>query len=116
MLKIYGIKSCNTMKKARAWLEDRGVEHVFHDYKSAGVPEERLRGWVEELGWEALVNTRGTTWRRLPEEDKADLDAEKAVRLMLANPSLIKRPVLDLGDRRVVGFSEDQYADLFPGP
>jgi Spx/MgsR family transcriptional regulator len=114
MITLYGIANCDTMKKARAWLDGNGVEYTFHDYKKAGIDEPLVRGWVAELGWEALVNRRGTTWRRLPEAAREGLDAESAVRLMVDHPSLIRRPVLDTGEARQVGFSEDLYRELFP--
>ena len=109
---LYGIKNCDTMKKARAWLESRGVKYEFHDYKSAGVDRQALERWCKELGWESLLNRAGTTFRALPDADKADLDAGKAIALMLAQPSMIKRPVLDLGDRTLVGFKPELYAGL----
>jgi Spx/MgsR family transcriptional regulator len=113
MVTLYGIANCDTMKKARAWLDAQGIRHAFHDYKRAGVDESLLRGWVAELGWEALVNRRGTTWRRLPESQREGIDAESAIRLMVANSSLIRRPVLDTGEARHVGFSETLYQELF---
>lgn len=113
MVTLYGIPNCDTVKKARAWLSAAGVDHAFHDYKKAGVDAAQLRGWVEELGWDVLLNKAGTTFRALPDADKQDIDADKAIALMLANPSIIKRPVLDLGDRRVVGFRDGTYAALF---
>ena len=103
---MYGIANCDTVKKARAWLDARGVSYAFHDYKKAGIEEARLRGWAAELGWERLLNRAGTTFRKLPDEDKQDLTEDRAIALMLAQPSMIKRPVLDLGDRRLVGFSK----------
>ena len=106
---LYGIKNCDTMKKARAWLDAAGVAYDFHDYKSAGIDRARLEGWVEELGWQTLLNRAGTTFRKLPEAAQADLDAGKAIALMLEQPSMIKRPVLDLGDRRLVGFKPELY-------
>ncbi|APF39398.1 ArsC family reductase [Chelatococcus daeguensis] len=106
---IYGIKNCDTMKKARAWLEARDVAHAFHDYRSAGIDRERLTDWVRQAGWEKLLNRAGTTFRKLPGADKEGLDEAKAVGLMLANPSLIKRPVLDIDGRIVVGFSPAGY-------
>ena len=109
MITLYGIKNCDTVKKARAWLDARGIAHDFHDYKKAGIDEVRLRGWARELGWETLLNRAGTTFRKLPDADKADLDEDKAVALMLAQPPMIKRPVLDLGDRRLVGFKADDW-------
>ena len=107
---IYGIKNCDTMKKARAWLDQHGVVHLFHDYKASGVDKTRLLGWVAEHGWETVLNRAGTTFRALPESEKSGLDADKAIALMLANPSMIKRPVLDLGERRLVGFKPELYA------
>ena len=108
---LYGIKNCDTIKKARAWLETQGVAYDFHDYKLAGIDEARLRGWAHELGWERLLNRAGTTFRKLPDADKEGLDEDRAVALMLAQPSMIRRPVLDLGDRRLAGFGEDAYRD-----
>ena len=107
---IYGIKNCETIKKARAWLNKRGVEYDFHDYKTAGIERERLERWEEEVGWETLLNRAGTTFRKLPDKDKAALNAKKAVALMLAQPSMIKRPVLDLGGGKLlVGFAPEQF-------
>ena len=106
---IYGIKSCDTMKKARAWLGENGVAYDFHDYKVSGIDRHRLESWVEELGWETVLNRAGTTFRGLPEDKKQYLDADKAVALMLEQPSMIKRPVLDLGDRRLAGFKPELY-------
>jgi arsenate reductase (glutaredoxin) len=106
---LYGIRNCDTVKKARAWLEARGVAYDFHDYKMAGIDEPRLRGWAAELGWEKVLNRAGTTFRKLPEADRADLDEDKAVALMLAQPSMIRRPILDLGDRRLLGFGEESW-------
>ena len=108
---LYGIRNCDTVKKARAWLEVEGVAYDFHDYKTAGVDEARLRGWTEELGWDRLLNRAGTTFRKLPDAEKKDLDEDKAIALMLAQPSMIKRPVLDIGDRRLAGFSEADYRE-----
>ena len=107
---LYGIKACDTMSKARAWLDAHGVAYAFHDYKTAGIDRARLAAWVDELGWEAVLNRAGTTFRKLPEANKAPLDAAKAITLMLAQPSMIKRPVLDLGDRRIAGFKPEVYA------
>ena len=98
---LYGIKACDTMKKARAWLDGHGVAYAFHDYKTAAIDRTRLQAWVDELGWEAVLNRAGTTFRKLPESDRQNLDAAKAVELMLAQPSMIKRPILDLGVRRI---------------
>src|SRR5512139_1077356 len=96
---IYGIKNCDTMKKARAWLEAKKIAYAFHDYKTEGIDRARLEGWVKSAGWETLLNRAGTTFRKLPDKDKDGLDAKKAVALMLAQPSMIKRPVLDIGGR-----------------
>jgi arsenate reductase len=109
MIRMYGIKNCDTIKKARAWLDANGVAYAFHDYKSAGIEEARLRAWAAELGWEKLLNRSGTTFRKLPDADKDGLGEDEAIALMLAQPSMIKRPVLDLGTRRLIGFGEDQW-------
>ena len=106
---LYGIPNCDTVKKARVWLDQHGVAHVFHDYKKAGIDRASLERWVNEHGWETVLNRAGTTFRKLPDADRANLDADKAVALMLAQPSMIKRPVLDLGDRRIVGFKPEIY-------
>lgn len=110
---IYGIPNCDTMKKARAWLAAHGVEHRFHDYRKDGVDRAWLEARVAEHGWETLLNRSGTTFRKLPEDQRQGLDAARAVELMLAQPGMIKRPVLDLGDRSVVGFRPETYAALF---
>ncbi|MBI1186229.1 MAG: ArsC family reductase [Alphaproteobacteria bacterium] len=107
---IYGIKNCDTMKKARAWLDDSGVAYTFHDYKSAGIDKARLEVWCKAVGWEALLNRAGQTFRKLPDDEKADLNAAKAVALMLAHPSAIKRPVLDVDGALIVGFKPEAYA------
>lgn len=110
---IYGIKACDTMKKARDWLDSHDVAYSFHDYKAAGVDRARLERWAGELGWEALLNRAGTTFRKLPEADRQNLDQAKAIALMLAQPSMIKRPVLDVGAELIVGFKPDRYAAAF---
>lgn len=110
---IHGIKSCDTMKKARTWLDERGIEYRFHDYKSVGVSPDLLRAWIGKVGWEVLLNRSGTTFRALPEAARQDLDADKAVALMTAQPSMIKRPVLDVDGRLLVGFKPDEYARVF---
>jgi arsenate reductase len=107
---IYGIKNCDTMKKARAWLDGHGVAYGFHDYKSEGIAKDKLRHWCDELGWETLLNRAGTTFRKLPDDDREDLNERKALALMLAQPSMIKRPVLDLGGKLLVGFKPGIYA------
>lgn len=110
---IYGIKNCDTMKKARAWLDSHGVIYAFHDYKVEGIDRARLESWARDVSWETLLNRAGTTFRKLPDADKSDLDKQKAVALMLAQPSVIKRPVLDVGGRLLVGFKPELYAEAF---
>jgi Spx/MgsR family transcriptional regulator len=110
---IYGIKNCDTMKKAFAWLDDHGVRYDFHDYKKAGIDAARLKAWSKQVGWEPLLNTRGTTWRKLSPAQQAKLDEAKALRLMSENPSLIKRPVLQHGNMLMVGFLPEQYSEAF---
>lgn len=112
-VQLYGIRNCDTMKKAWTWLDAHGVAYDFHDYKKEGVARETLEDWVDRLGWETLLNRAGTTFRKLPEADRAELDAEKAIALMLAQPSMIKRPVLEAGEQIQVGFRPDAYAALF---
>ena len=107
---LHGISNCDTVKKARVWLDQHGVAFAFHDYKKAGIDRPRLEAWVAEHGWEIVLNRAGTTFRALPDADKAEIDADKAVALMLAQPSMIKRPVLDMGDRTMVGFKPERYA------
>ncbi len=113
--KMYGIRNCDTVKKARAWLDDRGVDHVFHDYKTSGIDADTLQGWLDVLGWEVVLNRAGTTFRKLPDADKQALDQDKAKALMLAQPSMIKRPVLDLGGWTLVGFKPEIYAEALGG-
>jgi arsenate reductase (glutaredoxin) len=110
---IYGIKNCDTMKKARAWLDAHKVAYEFHDYKAAGIDRAALEGWAAKVGWETLLNRAGTTFRALPDADKADLSEKKAIALMQAQPSMIKRPVLDQGGKLLVGFKPEQYAAAF---
>jgi arsenate reductase (glutaredoxin) len=113
---IYGIKNCNTMKKARAWLDEHGVVYDFHDYKTAGIDRERLERWSKKVGWEMLLNRAGTTFKKLPDKDKAGLSEKKAMALMQAQPSMIKRPVLDLGGGKLlVGFKPETYDDAIRG-
>ncbi len=107
---IYGIKNCDTMKKARAWLDAHGVPYEFHDYKAAGVEKERLERWSGKVGWETLLNRAGTTFKKLPDSDKDGLTEKKALALMLAQPSMIKRPVLEVGGKLLVGFKPEIYA------
>jgi arsenate reductase len=107
---IYGIKNCDTMKKARAWLDSHGVAYSFHDYKAAGISKDKLKRWADELGWETLLNRAGTTFRKLPDADKEGLNERKALGLMLAQPSMVKRPVLEVGGKLLVGFKPEIYA------
>jgi arsenate reductase len=111
---VYGIKNCDTMKKARAWLDAHAVAYDFHDYKTKGIEPERVRNWAKEVGWETLLNRSGTTFRKLGDHEKTALDEKKALALMALHPTLIRRPVLDLGDRIVVGFKPDVYAEALP--
>jgi len=115
VITLYGIRNCDTVKKARAWLDARGFAYDFHDYKSAGIDEGRLRGWARELGWERLLNRSGTTFRKLPEADKQGLDEDQAIALMLAQPSMIRRPILDTGAERLAGFSAESYETALAG-
>ncbi len=107
---LYGIRNCETMKKAWTWLEQHGVAYEFHDYKKQGLERARLEGWVRQVGWETLLNRAGTTFRKLPDAERQDLTEAKAVDLMLTQPSMIKRPVLDLKDRILVGFKPEHYS------
>ena len=111
---IYGIKNCDTMKKARAWLDGRGIAYAFHDYKTEGVERARIEGWAREVGWETLLNRAGTTFRKLPEQDKESLTETKAIALMLDQPSMIKRPVLEAGGKLIVGFKPATYEEALP--
>ncbi len=110
---LYGIPNCDTMKKARVWLDQQGVEYRFHNYKADGIDEATLRRWIDQVGWEKLLNRAGTTFRKLDEADRQDIDAGKAIRLMQAQPSLIKRPVLDRDGTLTVGFKPEIYAEIF---
>jgi arsenate reductase len=113
MVRLYGIANCDTMKKARQWLEEQGIEYRFHDYKKEGVDETRLRRWVKQVGWETLLNRRGMMWRKLDEAVKADLNQASAIGIMLQTPSIIKRPVLEYGKNLHVGFRTEEYARIF---
>jgi arsenate reductase (glutaredoxin) len=113
MITIYGIKNCDTMKKARVWLDTHGVAYAFHDYKAQGVERGVLEKWSREVGWETLLNRAGTTFRKLPDKDKAGLDQGKAIALMFDQPSMIKRPVLDVDGALIVGFKPEIYAKAF---
>jgi len=110
---LHGIKACDTMKKARDWLEGQGVPYAFHDYKVVGVDAATLERWAGQVGWEVLLNRSGTTFRKLPDADKAGIDQAKAIALMVAQPSMIKRPVLDIDGVLTVGFRPETYARVF---
>ena len=110
---IYGIKNCDTMKKARAWLDSNGVAYDFHDYKAAGVAKEKLKTWSDKVGWEMLLNRAGTTFRKLADKDKEGLTEKKAVALMMVQPSMIKRPVVEVAGQLLVGFRPEHYAKAF---
>jgi arsenate reductase len=111
--RIYGIKNCDTMKKAMTWLNDHGVAHEFIDHKKAGVAEAHLPDWNARAGWEKLLNTRGLMWKKLSEDERAAVDEQKALKLMAQYPALIKRPVLDTGSKLLVGFTPESYAEQF---
>jgi len=113
MVTLYGIANCDTVRKARRWLEAQGVDYRFHDFRKDGLVREQLEAWASELGWEQLLNRRGITWRKLPEELRSGIDQAGAVQVMLEHPAIIKRPLLDLGRRRILGFSPDLYTELF---
>ena len=110
---LYGIKNCDTMKKARAWLDAKGIAHELHDYKKQGIDAESVTRWVEELGWQTVLNRAGATFRALPDADKQDIDARKAIALMLAHTSMIKRPILDRDGVLTAGFKPEIYETLF---
>ena len=113
-ISLYGIKNCDTMKKARAWLDKHGVAYDFHDYKSRGIDKARLESWAKKTGWETLLNRAGTTFKKLPDEDKEGITEAKAIKLMLAQPSMIKRPVLELArGKLLVGFKPEAYEEAF---
>jgi arsenate reductase len=112
MIKIYGIPNCDTMKKARKWLDKNGLEYEFHDYKKLGVPEKSLKTWVKKAGWDIVLNKRGTTWRKLADDVKNNIDETSSIQVMLNNPSAIKRPVLESGKTLLIGFKEEEYKAL----
>ena len=112
MITVYGISNCDTMKKAMRWLDEHGVAYRFHDYRKDGLDLKLLKAWEKELGWESLLNRRGMLWRKLPQATREHIDRATALQAMQDNPGIIRRPLLDLGERRVVGFSADDYAAL----
>jgi arsenate reductase len=113
MTTLYGIPNCDTMKKARTWLADNGVEYDFHDYKKLGIEKKKLVEWIKAVGWETLLNRRGMMWRKVPDDVKASIDEKSAIKLMLETPSIIKRPVLEANGKVTVGFKPETYEELF---
>ena len=113
MTRLYGIPNCDTMKKARKWFADNGIDYEFHDYKRRGIEREKLEEWIGEVGWEVLLNRRGMMWRKVPDDVKASIDEQSAIRLMLETPSIIKRPVLEAKGKVIVGFKPETYEELF---
>ncbi|MCU7800363.1 MAG: ArsC family reductase [gamma proteobacterium symbiont of Lucinoma myriamae] len=113
LITLYGIPNCDTVRKARQWLTENEVEYQFHNFKKEGLQQPLLEKWVNALGWETLLNKRGTTWRKLPDKVKADIDQDKAIQIMLDATSIIKRPVLDNNGVLSVGFKDEQYQSLF---
>lgn len=107
---VYGIPNCDTVKKARQWLESEGIDYAFHNYKKQGVPQDHLKAWIADKGWEPILNKRGTTFRKLPEEDRQDIDPAKAEQLLLANPSMIKRPIVEFDGGLLVGFDTQEWS------
>ena len=112
MVTMYGIPNCDTIKKARKWLEANSVDYQFHDYRKNGLKAKQLKQWSKELCWEILLNRRGTTWRKLPEAAREAINEESAIALMLEHPAMIKRPLLDTGKTRIIGFREEEYSEL----
>ena len=110
---LYGIKNCDTIRNARRWLSDEDIEFTFYDFRSDGLDKNRLSPWVDELGWEVLVNKRSTTWRNLDPDVKENIDQKMALNIMLEQPTIIRRPILDLGNKRIVGFSAETYHSVF---
>lgn len=113
MVTLYGIANCDTVKKARRWLDEHGIAYRFHDYKKVGIDENLLRRWIDRVGWETLLNRRGMMWRKLDAGVKSEINEANAVRIMLETPSIIKRPVLEAGNTLHVGFTEEAYSKLF---
>lgn len=116
MITLYGISNCDTVRKARRWLDQQGIAYRFHDYRRDGLDETRLRAWLAEFGWERLINRRGRSWRELPEAARAAMDDEHAVDALLANPTLIRRPLLEHNTSRLLGFAPDDYQTLLGPP
>ena len=110
---LYGISNCDTIKKAKNWLDKEGIDYSFHDYRKQGLDSDMLTPWVDSLGWEALLNRRGTTWRKLPDDVKQNIERDSAINIMLENPSIIKRPLLIKGDEQYLGFKDSHYGEIF---
>ncbi|MFT5134224.1 MAG: arsenate reductase [Gammaproteobacteria bacterium] len=110
---LYGIKNCDTIKKAKKWLDGNGVDYQFHDFRSEGIDRKLIDSWLKQVEWETLLNTRGTTWRNLPNDLKEDISKTKAIKIMLENPTIIKRPVLSVKNKIYVGFKDEEYKSLF---
>ena len=115
MTKLYGIPNCDSVRKARQWLDGRGIAYVFHDFRKDGLDAKQVAAWVKQAGWETLLNRKGTTWRQLPTGQREGINAQRAQALMLEQPTLIKRPVLETGKHLEVGFDADHYTTLFKG-
>jgi arsenate reductase len=113
MVTIYGIRNCDTMRRAMRWLDEQGVEYRFHDVRKAGLDRATLEAWAADLGWEALLNRRGQLWRKVPEPVRERIDRDSALALMLDDPGIVRRPVLDTGERRYLGFSPERYREIF---
>jgi len=110
---LFGIKNCDTIKKARKWLEGNGIDYQFHDFRSDGIDKNLIDSWLKQVEWETLLNTRGTTWRKLPDGVKKDTSKTRAVKIMLENPAIIKRPVLSVKNKQYVGFKDEEYKEIF---
>ncbi len=113
MIKLYAIPNCNTVKKARTWLDENNIEYEFHNYKKQGIDKESLQQWIDDLGWETVINRKGMTWRKLDENIRNSMNAEKAVDIMLENQSIIKRPLIIKQGKTILGFNADNYAEFF---
>ena len=113
MVTVYGIKNCDTVKKARHWLEQNNVEYQFHDFRKDGLSQVKVNNWIKHIEWETLLNRRGTTWRKLSNQDKESINKSSVVKLMIAQPTLIKRPVIEVNKEIIVGFSEEIYQNTF---
>jgi len=116
MITLYGIPNCDTIKKARRWLETNNIEYRFHDYRKDGITQKQLKAWSDELGWENLLNRRGTTWRKLGETERDGINKARAITLMTQQPAMIKRPLLDTGSHKLLGFNADEYNNLLRQP